>query len=44
MLPELCLGLAMLGMTAYAVLGSADFGAASGTSRAADAGAAGCGG
>jgi cytochrome d ubiquinol oxidase subunit II len=27
MLPELCLGLAMLGVTAYAVLGSADFGA-----------------
>ena len=27
MLPELCLGLAMLGITAYAVLGSADFGA-----------------
>jgi cytochrome bd ubiquinol oxidase subunit II len=27
MLPELCLGLAMVGITAYAVLGSADFGA-----------------
>ena len=27
MLPELCLGLVMLGVTAYAVLGSADFGA-----------------
>ena len=27
MLPELCLGLVMLGITAYAVLGSADFGA-----------------
>ncbi len=27
MLPELCLALAMLGITAYAVLGSADFGA-----------------
>jgi cytochrome d ubiquinol oxidase subunit II len=27
MLPQLCLGLAMLGITAYAVLGSADFGA-----------------
>jgi cytochrome bd ubiquinol oxidase subunit II len=27
MLPELCLGLAMLGVVAYAVLGSADFGA-----------------
>ena len=27
MLPELCLGLVILGVTAYAVLGSADFGA-----------------
>ena len=27
MLPELCIGLAILGITAYAVLGSADFGA-----------------
>jgi cytochrome d ubiquinol oxidase subunit II len=27
MLPDLCLGLVMLGITAYAVLGSADFGA-----------------
>ena len=27
MLAELCLGLVMLGITAYAVLGSADFGA-----------------
>ena len=27
MLPELCLALVMLGITAYAVLGSADFGA-----------------
>jgi cytochrome bd ubiquinol oxidase subunit II len=27
MLPELCLALAMIGLTAYAVLGSADFGA-----------------
>jgi cytochrome bd ubiquinol oxidase subunit II len=27
MLPELCVGLALLGVTAYAVLGSADFGA-----------------
>ena len=27
MLPELCLGFVVLGITAYAVLGSADFGA-----------------